>query len=67
MVQSRRPAFIVTAGLDPAIHVFVTNEDVDARIKSAHDAAELVVRRCGIVGWIELVRDDFTIRVEQRS
>jgi len=30
-------SLLVMAGLDPAIHVLDTNEDVDARHKAGHD------------------------------
>jgi hypothetical protein len=31
--------FVVTAGLVPAIHVFLPRQDVDARHKAGHDDA----------------------------
>jgi hypothetical protein len=38
-IYSRAPRLIVIAGLAPAIHVFVAAQDIDARVKPAHDVA----------------------------
>jgi hypothetical protein len=44
-IYSRAPRSIVMAGLGPglgpAIHVFVAAQDMDARVKPAHDVASI--------------------------